>query len=48
MVLGFVQINAGMLISFVKKLKEGQYMDALWEEATWWVVFAGRAWPSWA
>ena len=41
MVLGFVQINAGMLISFVKKLKEGQYMDALWEEATWWVVFVG-------
>ena len=41
MVLGFVQINAGMLISFVKKLKEGQYMDALWEEVTWWVVFLG-------
>lgn len=43
MCLGFVQIVAGMAISFVKKLKDGQVMDAIWEEVTWWVVFAGLA-----
>lgn len=41
MVLGFVQIVTGMAVSFVKKLKEGKVMDAIWEELTWWVVFAG-------
>lgn len=41
MVLGFVQILTGMVISFVKKLRDGQFLDALWEEGTWWVVFAG-------
>ena len=43
MCLGFVQIITGMAISFVKKLKHGQIMDAVWEEVTWWVVFAGLA-----
>lgn len=43
MCLGFVQILTGMAISFVKKLKYGQIMDAVWEEVTWWVVFAGLA-----
>lgn len=43
MCLGFVQIITGMAISFVKKLKEGQVMDAIFEEVTWWVVFAGLA-----
>ena len=41
MALGFVQIVTGMAVSFVKKLKEGKVMDAVWEELTWWVVFAG-------
>ena len=43
MALGFVQILVGMAISFVKKLRRGQMMDAIWEEVTWWVVFAGLA-----
>ncbi|MDY3905909.1 MAG: V-type ATP synthase subunit I [Lawsonibacter sp.] len=43
MCLGFVQILTGMAISFVKKLRDGQVMDAIWEEVTWWVVFAGLA-----
>lgn len=43
MALGFVQILVGMAISFVKKLSRGQVMDAIWEEVTWWVVFAGLA-----
>ncbi len=41
MCLGFVQILAGMAISFVSKLKHGQVLDAVFEEVTWWVVFAG-------
>ena len=43
MCLGFVQILTGMAISFYKKLRDGQVMDAIWEEVTWWVVFAGLA-----
>ena len=43
MALGFVQIVTGMAISFVEKLKKGEIMDAVWEELTWWVVFAGIA-----
>ena len=41
MCLGFVQIITGMAVSFVSKLKNGQVMDAVFEEVTWWVVFAG-------
>ena len=43
MALGFVQIVTGMAISFVEKIKKGQIMDAIWEELTWWIVFAGNA-----
>ena len=43
MALGFVQIVTGMAISFVEKIKTGQIMDAIWEELTWWIVFAGIA-----
>ena len=41
MCLGFVQIVTGMVISMVQKFKKGQVMDAVWEEITWFVVFAG-------
>ena len=41
MVLGFIQIVTGMAVSFVEKLKKGEIMDAVWEELTWWIVFAG-------
>ena len=41
MCLGVVQIITGMAISFIHKLKNGAVMDAVWEEVTWWVVFAG-------
>ena len=43
MALGFLQIVTGMAISFVEKIKKGQIMDAIWEELTWWIVFAGIA-----
>ena len=41
MALGLVQIVTGMAISFIRKIRAGRYLDALFEEATWWVVFAG-------
>lgn len=41
MALGLVQIVTGMAISFIRKVKAGQIMDAVWEEVTWWIVFAG-------
>ena len=41
MCLGFVQIITGMAVSFVSKLKNGQVMDAVFEEVTWWIIFAG-------
>ncbi len=41
MALGLVQIIAGMAISFIRRLKAGQVLDAFFEEVTWWIVFAG-------
>jgi len=41
MCLGAVQIVTGMAISFIRKLKKGQILDAVFEEVTWWLVFAG-------
>ena len=43
MCLGAVQIITGMAISFIKKLKDGKVMDAVWEELTWWLMFIGIA-----
>ena len=43
MALGLVHIITGMVISFVMKLRRRQYLDAIFEEGTWWVVFAGIA-----
>ncbi|MBR6312250.1 MAG: V-type ATP synthase subunit I, partial [Oscillospiraceae bacterium] len=43
MALGAVQIITGMAISFIQKLRKRQYLDALFDEFTWWVVFAGIA-----
>ena len=43
MALGFVHIVTGMAISVIRKCKRGQFMDAFWNEITWWIVFAGIA-----
>lgn len=43
MVLGVIQIVAGMIISFVKKTKDGHFWDGLMDEGSWWLVFAGIA-----
>ena len=41
MALGLVQIVTGMAISFVRKIRAGKALDAVFEEVTWWIVFAG-------
>ncbi len=41
LVLGFIQILTGMVISFVKKARDGHLADGIWEEGTWWVIFLG-------
>lgn len=41
MVLGLVQIITGMAVSFIRKLRRGRVLDAVFEEGTWWVVFLG-------
>ena len=43
MCLGAVQIITGMIISVIEKCKRKKYMDALWNEVTWWIVFIGIA-----
>ena len=43
MCLGAVHILTGMAVSVVSKIKRGQFMDAVWNEITWWIVFAGIA-----
>jgi len=39
--LGAVQIFTGMAVSVVKKIRDGQFADALWDEITWWVILTG-------
>lgn len=41
MALGLVHIITGMAVSFIRKIRAGQVLDALFEEVAWWVVFAG-------
>ncbi len=41
LVLGFIQVIAGMIISFVKQTQDGHFLDALFNEGSWWVIFLG-------
>ena len=41
--LGFVQIITGMAVSVCHKTKQGDFLDALFDEITWWVILAGLA-----
>jgi len=43
MILGWVHLNAGMVISFVQKWKAGNKGDAIWEEGALWVLLVGGA-----
>lgn len=41
LILGFIQVNVGMIISVLHKAKEGHPIDGFWEEGSWWVILAG-------
>ena len=41
MALGMVQIVTGMAISLIEKCKRKKFLDAFFEEITWWIVFGG-------
>ena len=43
MALGMVQIVTGMVISLIEKCKRKKFLDAFFEEITWWIVFIGIA-----
>ena len=43
MALGLVQIITGMAISLIEKCKRKKFLDAFFEEITWWIVFLGIA-----
>ena len=43
MALGLVQIITGMAISLIEKCKRKRFLDAFFEEITWWLVFLGIA-----
>jgi len=39
--LGFVHLMTGTVIGFIRKVKRGKLWDGIFEEGTWWVIFAG-------
>ncbi len=41
MILGAVQIITGMVINFVYTTKNGRFWDALMDQGSWWLFFAG-------
>ena len=41
MVLGFIQLNAGMVINFVKKKRRGELASAIFEEGSLWIILLG-------
>ncbi len=43
LVLGVIQVFTGMAISVVKKSRDGEFIDALFNEISWWIVLAGLA-----
>ena len=43
LVMGVIQIFTGMTVSVVKKIKDGDFIDALFSEITWWIILGGLA-----
>ena len=43
LVLGVIQIFTGMTVSVVEQCKQGRFLDALFNEITWWIILAGGA-----
>jgi V/A-type H+-transporting ATPase subunit I len=43
LVMGLIQIFTGMTVSVVKKVQDGDFIDALFSEITWWIILGGTA-----
>ena len=43
LVLGLIQVITGMTVSVVNKIRSGDFIDALFDEITWWIILAGVA-----
>ena len=43
LIMGFIQIATGMIISIVYKTKNGDFIDALFSEISWFIIMAGGA-----
>ena len=43
LVLGLIQVITGMAVSVVNKIRSGDFIDALFDEITWWIILAGVA-----
>ncbi|MBP5168844.1 MAG: V-type ATP synthase subunit I [Oscillospiraceae bacterium] len=41
LILGWLHLNTGMVVSFVQKWKHGNKADAIWEEGSLWVLLVG-------
>ena len=41
LVMGIIQIFTGMTVSVVRKIQSGNFIDALFDEFTWWIIMAG-------
>ncbi len=41
LLLGAVQIVTGMTVSIINKIRAGDFVDALFDEITWWIILAG-------
>lgn len=41
LVIGFIQIIAGMAIKAYMLIRDGQFLDALFDVGSWWLLFAG-------
>ena len=41
LILGWLHLNTGMVVSFVEKWKHGNKADAIWEEGSLWVLLIG-------
>ena len=41
LVLGFIQIITGQVVSFVKKARDGHLWDGVWDEGPWWMIYLG-------
>ena len=41
LVLGAIQVFTGMAVSVINKIRAGEFIDALFDEITWWIILAG-------